>query len=44
MVPGFQPFVRKCKHTLGVAQGWYEFGPLALNRGNRVHFFGGPSK
>ena len=32
MVPGFQPFVRVETHSLGVAQGWYEFRPLAFKR------------
>jgi len=37
MGPGFQPFVRGGKHTLGVAQGWYEFEPLALKRCNNMN-------
>ena len=35
-MPGFQPFVPGGKPSLGVAQGWYEAGPLALNCGVQV--------
>ena len=36
MEPGFQPFGCPWTNTLGVAQGWYKTGPLALHHNTRL--------